>query len=492
MKKLLIALIASGLSLTYVFGQDGYHEVKDSIKSAVLNQTRNVSIYLPDGYDEPTARFPVIYVLDADGRCQHTVPTARFLFLNGKMPRAIIVGVYNLDRNHDFLPVASKEGPTGGGADNFLSFFKKELIPFVNNKYKTENFNVLIGHSYGGLFAMHCLLTDPDVFNAYIAIDPSFWYAGKIMVSRAGEEFKKTKNWNKSIFITGRAGNGMDDMGINSMDSLLKLEAPPKLDWKLVAYENEDHGSVTFKSTYDGLRFLFETGDNFAVYPHGGIIPAGYFSYALIENNNSNLHYTMDGTEPDLNSPLCSDTIRIHNACTLKVKAISKKYGNRKSIERIFKEEPFWDAPKEPKKIKKGLKFSYYEGVWDSLPDFSKLKPVKTGKTDSLSLDIALKRDSFAIQFDGYLKITQKGLYNLWVVSDDGAKVYLNNKLILNNDGLHDAQRPYIYLLPLNPGYYPLKIEYFEKTGGEVLMPGYLIGTQRPEVFGKDSFYYKD
>src|SRR5664279_108390 len=99
-----------------VSSQDGYTVKNDSLKSVILSQTRKLNIYLPEGYDAKDATFPVLYVLDADGRDQHIVPTARFLFVNGKMPKTIVVGVFNLDRNPDFLPLSSDKPPMGGGA----------------------------------------------------------------------------------------------------------------------------------------------------------------------------------------------------------------------------------------------------------------------------------------------------------------------------------------------------------------------------------------
>lgn len=206
-----------------VSSQDGYTVKKDSLQSDILKQNRKLNIFLPDGYDAKDARFPAIYVLDADGRDQHVVPTARFLYVNNKMPKAIIVGVFNIDRNHDFLPDSSQAATTGGGADNFLKFFKTELLPYINKNYKTEPFNVIIGHSYGGLFAIHVLLNDPDLFDAYIAIDPSFWYKNQKEVKNARNEFLKAQNWNKPVFISGREGGGLKDMGITAMEKVLKV-----------------------------------------------------------------------------------------------------------------------------------------------------------------------------------------------------------------------------------------------------------------------------
>ena len=319
-----------------VSSQDGYTVKNDSLKSDILNQTRKLNIYLPEGYDAKDAKFPVLYVLDADGRDQHIVPTARFLFVNGKMPKAIVVGVFNIDRNHDFLSDSSQNAPTGGGADKFLEFFKNELIPYINKNFKTEPFNVLIGHSFGGFFAMHALLNDPDLFDAYIAIDPSIWYKNQIQVEAAKIEFAKNKNWNKPIFISGREGEGMISMGITSMEKVLKSSAPVALKWKIVAYADEDHGSVPFKSAYDGLRYIFDGGSNFSVFPNAGILPKGASTFAFIQNINPNLRYTLDGTEPTINSPVCKQKIEINKPCTLKVKTVPSNYKNVPAVTRVF------------------------------------------------------------------------------------------------------------------------------------------------------------
>jgi predicted alpha/beta superfamily hydrolase len=494
MKTRLSILTAFSFVFVSISAQDGYTVKHDSIQSDILKQNRKFSIFLPEGYDAGDVRFPVIYVLDADGRDQHTVPTARFLFLNNRMPKAIVVGVFNLDRNHDFLPDSSRSTPSGGGANNFIGFFKKELIPYIDKNFKAEPFKILVGHSFGGVFAMHALLTEPDLFDAYIAIDPSFWYKDKMLVKSAQNEFLKAKNWNKSLYITGREGGGMKDMGITPMEKLLKSSAPKGLTWKIVAYPDEDHGSITFKSVYDGFRFIFDAGGNFMVYPLAGILPDGISTYALIENKNPNLRYTTDGTEPTINSPLCTDKINITKPCTLKVRSVSTKYNNLPTVTRVFAKGDFMTGQQSIENLKPGLKYSYYEGVWDSVPDFSMLKPIKTGTTDNLDLNFTLKKDSFAVRFEGYLHITKKDLYNIWVISDDGSKVYFNNQLLLNNDGLHAAGRPVVKLIPLNPGYYPIMIEYFERTGSESIALGSVTGTKKPAPvpFPKEMLFYKE
>jgi hypothetical protein len=313
-----------------------------------------------------------------------------------------------------------------------------------------------------------------------------------MQVKAAKNEFLKSKNWNKPIFITGREGEGMKGMGIDAMEEVLKTSAPTMLKWKIAAYANEDHGSVTFKSVYDGLRYIFDSGGTFMVFPQAGILPKGVTTYAIVQNINPNLRYTLDGSEPTAESPVCTERIEIKNPCVLTVKGVASNYKGAPSVKRVFTEGDYLKGDEKARKLKPGLKYTYYEGTWDSLPDFSKLKPVKTGITKGLNLDCAMKKDSFAIRFEGYLHVTEKDLYDIWILSDDGTKVYFDNKLLLSNDGLHSADMPAVKLLPLNPGYYPIRIDYFEKAGDQSVALGAVRFSKGMEAapFGDGVFFY--
>jgi predicted alpha/beta superfamily hydrolase len=464
MKFVFPVLILMLFFMADIFPQDGYTVRKDSLQSVVLRQCRHLSVYLPEGYDTSKTGFPVIYVLDGDGRCQHIVPTARFLFLNGKMPKAIVVGVTNRDRNHDFLPDSSLYAPTGGGADLFIRFFKEELIPYVENHFRTDSIKVLIGHSYGGLFAIHALLCDPGLFNDYIAIDPSCWYKDKMIVGEAVAGFSRPGKWKTSLFITGREGQGMQDMGITAFGALLQKSAPGELDWRITAYPDEDHGSVTFKSAYDGLRILFEPG-NFQVVPQSGIIPKGHSAWVSVQNANSGIRYTVNGTEPAAHSEKAGDWIELKNACTLKVKHIST-LGNSGSAEAcLFTMGKFEKGLKTVNSPAPGLRYSYYEGGWDSTPDLSSLQPLKTGISDDVDLKMAGKKDSFAVRYEGYIHITRKDVYTFVAMTDGNLQAEFNNRELLSTGSMHKADRIFSRQLPLDPGYYPLKLIYTHKTG---------------------------
>lgn len=117
-----------------------------------------------------------------------------------------------------------------------------------------------------------------------------------------------------------------------------------------------------------------------------------------------------------------------------------------------------------------GLNYRYYEGDWNSLPDFSSLMPVKSGS--SPNVDLGVRRpgihDHFAFAWDGYINIPTSGEYTFEIISDDGSKLYLNGSELVTNDGVH-APWPVSGTTILAAGRYPISISFFEKEGGELM-----------------------
>lgn len=111
-----------------------------------------------------------------------------------------------------------------------------------------------------------------------------------------------------------------------------------------------------------------------------------------------------------------------------------------------------------------GLNYNYYEGSnYFRMPEFSKITPVKTGRVSNFDLSVANRRDVFAIEFSGYINITQEGQYTFYTTSDDGSLLFINNSLVVNNDGLHSAieRSGSVYL---TPGQYPIYVSFFQQN----------------------------
>ena len=253
------------------------------VKSQVLGEERTVFVRTPPGYAARAGeRFAVLYLTDGDAHIQHTSGTIGFLARNNRMPEMIVVGITNTDRTRDLTPTRVERlpgqpnvrFPTSGGADNFLKFIETELIPMVEAKYRTQPYRALAGHSLGGLFAVHAMLTRPELFNSYIAVSPSLQWDNFVMIDRAKEFFKTRKEYNRTLFAS--LGNEPGDIGdaYGMFQDELKRQQVKGFAWEAVRYDDEDHGSVVLRSHYAGLRKMYD-GWQYPRDPNTGAIAGG-------------------------------------------------------------------------------------------------------------------------------------------------------------------------------------------------------------------------
>lgn len=457
-----------------------YHGKLDSVNSDILKQKRLIQVFTPPGYKPgSTDKYDVLYVLDGGNWNAGLVMDLESL-LQGEayMPTTIVVSVLNIDRNKDLTPTHVNENSTSGGADQFLGFLKKELIPYIDKTYPSNGNNILWGHSFGGLFVMYALLNEPKAFNSYIAVDPSFWWDKQYLPKIAGNKLPALADVKASLFIGGRAGDDGKGMKIDTMDAILKKMAPAGLNWRISMYPDETHGSVRLKTTYDGLKFIYSGYGTKGptIHPTNGILLKNKPIKMWFFGDSSKVRYTTDGTEPTL----ASAAIKKEFTLSAPGKLIAKRFSNngRYDISSVgeFKEGTYLPALSKVKNIiPGGFNYTYYEGKWDKVPDFSKLKPVKTGLTDtSFRFSKLPSKNNFALLIDGWIQIKEEGYYLFGLASDDGSKLYINNRLLIDHDGLHDNNSAKSYILPLQKGFYPIRVEYFQKDGDYDLQLLYL------------------
>ncbi len=117
---------------------------------------------------------------------------------------------------------------------------------------------------------------------------------------------------------------------------------------------------------------------------------------------------------------------------------------------------------------KGGTNYRYYEGAWDRLPDFSKLKPNASGVSVGFDLGIAKRPNDYAIQYDGVLKIDRDGDYSFSLTSDDGSRLLIDGKLVVNNDGIHPPQTAR-GKTRLTKGVHKVSVDFMQGGGGAEL-----------------------
>jgi len=237
-----------------------------TIKSAVLGEERLVLVRTPVGYETNKVSYPVLYMTDGDSHINHTSSSIEFLTQNGRMPDLIVVGVTNTDRTRDLTPVKSStknaagelQFSTSGGADNFLKFFETELIPEIEKQYRVQPYRIFAGHSLGGLFAIHAMITKPGLFNSYVAVSPSLQWENGEELKRAEDFLKNQKELKVTLFASiGNETGGISEC-FDSFKELLSKTNIKDFAWQAERFADEDHGSVVLRSHYFGLRKVYE------------------------------------------------------------------------------------------------------------------------------------------------------------------------------------------------------------------------------------------
>ena len=235
-----------------------------TIESRVMGETRTIRVHLPPGYAEGKNAYPVLYLTDAETSFLHTATTSDYLAQQGKIPPLIVVGVENTDRTRDLTPapeprrdgIRAAPAPGTGGADLFLAFFRDELIPRIERNYRVVPYRVLAGHSFGGLFALHALLTQPGLFQGFLAVSPSFPWDDGYLQRAARPFFAARKESGRSVFVT--VGNEPDyRAGFEEWKSLIARSRAAGFEGVARAFPDETHGSVVLPSHYYGLQKIF-------------------------------------------------------------------------------------------------------------------------------------------------------------------------------------------------------------------------------------------
>lgn len=226
------------------------------LKSKILGEDRRIFIYTHPAYGEDESRYPVAYVLDGEWNFLHTSGVIDLMSSREVIPWMIVVGIPNTDRIRDLSPSPIKGQPQGGGAQAFRAFLRDEVFPYVEARYRTEPFRLLVGHSLSGLFAVDTLLNDPALFSAHIAVSPYLiWgentYLDKIPEAPAGRGGRRT-------FLSASLGAEPDlEAAFERLERILAERERPGLDRCFRRFPDCDHETVYLQAVVRGLLDIF-------------------------------------------------------------------------------------------------------------------------------------------------------------------------------------------------------------------------------------------
>lgn len=232
-----------------------------AMDSAALGETRRVNVYAPAGYAESdTLRLPVLYMPDGGlgEDFLHVVGLVQIGALNGTMRPHLLVGIENTERRRDLTGptsvAADREiAPRVGGSAAFRAFLRDELVPAVDARYRTTGETAIVGESLAGLFVVETLVLEPDLFDTYIAIDPSLWWDGGRLAAEAPARLATTGPLHAVLAL---AASGEPALGA-AAHALYAALAAADLDGLAVRYRHfpeEHHWTVYQPAALEAFR----------------------------------------------------------------------------------------------------------------------------------------------------------------------------------------------------------------------------------------------
>jgi predicted alpha/beta superfamily hydrolase len=234
-----------------------------TLQSKVLGETRRINVYLPSPYaDSASLRLPVLYM--PDGGIQedflHVAGLVQVSVGNGTMRPFILVGIENTARRRDLTgPTTNAEdkkiAPKVGGSAAFRQFIRQELMPAVQQRYRTTAETAIVGESLAGLFVVETLLLEPTMFNTYLAFDPSLWWNNGQLAAQAGASLQKTRPSTTVYLATSSQG---DTAATRQLVQTARPQASRLGTWHYEAMPQETHATIYHPAALRAFRAVFK------------------------------------------------------------------------------------------------------------------------------------------------------------------------------------------------------------------------------------------
>jgi predicted alpha/beta superfamily hydrolase len=177
---------------------------------------------------------------------------------NGTMRPFLLVGIENTERRRDMTgPTKNEEdkkiAPHVGGSEAFRRFLREELMPEVKRRYRTTNETAIVGESLAGLFVVETFLLEPDLFDTYIAFDPSLWWNNQGLLKDAAERLRSRPGLEKTLYFASSNEKGIIE-GTERLAEILSKNAPPRLHWHYERMPEEKHSTIYHPAALRAFR----------------------------------------------------------------------------------------------------------------------------------------------------------------------------------------------------------------------------------------------
>jgi predicted alpha/beta superfamily hydrolase len=146
-----------------------------------------------------------------------------------------------------------KIAPRVGGSEAFRAFLRRELMAQVQARYRTTRETAIVGESLAGLFVVETFLLEPDLFDIYIAFDPSLWWNKQKLVANAVQRLRTQKKLEKTLYFASSDEKGIIE-GTERLADTLTKHAPPGLHWHYEKMPEEKHSTIYHPAALKAFR----------------------------------------------------------------------------------------------------------------------------------------------------------------------------------------------------------------------------------------------
>jgi predicted alpha/beta superfamily hydrolase len=236
-----------------------------TLTSKALGETRRLNVYVPPIYhDSASIKLPVLYMPDG-GLAEdflHVAGLVQVLTSNGTMRPFILVGIENTERRRDLTgpttnPEDRKIAPRVSGSAAFRRFIRTELMPAIQQRYRTTAETAVVGESLAGLFVVETLLQEPDLFDAYLAFDPSLWWNNEYLVGQADKLLQAYSGPKKVLYLAAGSQPDIADE-TRRLATTLRTVANPRISWRYEPRPQETHATIYHPAALHAFRTIFK------------------------------------------------------------------------------------------------------------------------------------------------------------------------------------------------------------------------------------------
>lgn len=206
------------------------------------------------------------------------------------------------------------------------------------------------------------------------------------------------------------------------------------------------------------------------------------------DTKNAKIYYTIDGSEPTENSTRFVAPFTISKTTPIKVRAFHENMEpsymvgfSLKKLENIIN--------MDRGALQNGLNYSYYEGIFRSVYDFSRVPPAQIGVIENIDITNRLRDEWIGYDFNGYIDIPQSGIYTFEVSANDGAQLLIDGKELFESDGRKSFNFTQKEEIILSKGLHKFEVKYFQCSDNIGLSVYWESTSFKREIIPSSSFY---